>query len=604
MRQPYGAGGRISKKAPDCMNKPPDVTTSNRSLLHRCLAVPIAPPLRDKSAQAHHARSSRLSTELRETRTSRLAPPTTPESLPPSARISFELSIGDRIQTLSTTNARKDTHIGGLLYVPELHPEDPCVQTTAPLIPNNVTRRADLPDFATSFITVAPWVSTACTLSFLAAESRNPPDAAIFYIPDASADTPPPSDHQPWDLGDDDEWKTTNKFPVYAIPGVYGAILMRALNQYSGNLTDVPYGQDLVKTFQDGELIRMYSNIGLEDSGRDFPRLWIFLLAVLALLIGIVVSSSVAMRMIQRRRRLSLERRVAAGEVDLETLGIKRLNVPQSLLGKMPLYTYDEAGHPEAPISPSRETASSPTPEPIKSPVNKKKSFVPTFSNSKWVPQAFITEKDTPSPKPQTQSSDTTNQGRPQFTFSQLTCPICLDDYVSGETTVRELPCQHIFHPECIDNFLLQSSSLCPVCKKSTLPRGYCPEKITDLMVRQERFAQRLRREREAENAESGYNMTTRGSSNRVGERGSGFRRSIADMFRHSRQPSSQGSDGTEPSSRRRENSRSSAQYQEEMRMRAMAMLGDRPMVEEQERALEASRPKWLKILRKFFPTL
>ncbi|KAK2736632.1 hypothetical protein FQN55_001578 [Onygenales sp. PD_40] len=529
------------------------------------------------------------------------------DSVKLDARISFELSIGDRIQTLSTTNARKDARISGLLYVPELDPEDPCVQTTAPLIPTNVTRRADLPDSATAFITVAPWVSTACTLSFLAAESRNPPNAAIFYIPDGSADTPPSSDHQSWNLGDDDEWKSTNKFPVYAIPGVYGAILMRALNRYSGNLTDVPYGQDLVKTFQDDELIRMYSSIGLEDSGRSFPSLWIFLLAVLAILIGIVVSSSVAMRMIQRRRRLSLERRVAAGEVDLETLGIKRLNVPQSILEKMPLYTYDEARHPEAPISPPRETAPSPTPEPTKSPVTKKKSFLPMFSNSKWAPQAFIAKKDTPphSPKSQTPTNDTTNQSRPQFTFSQLTCPICLDDYVSGETTVRELPCQHIFHPECIDNFLLQSSSLCPVCKKSTLPRGYCPEKITDLMVRQERFARRLRREREAENAESGYNMTTQGGmSNRVGERRSGFRRSIAGMFRHSRQPSSQGGDGTEASSQQRENSRSSVQHQEEMRMRAMAMLGDQPMVEEQERALEASRPKWLKILRKLFPTI
>jgi hypothetical protein len=77
--------------------------------------------------------------------------------------------------------------------------------------------------------------------------------------------------------------------------------------------------------------------------------------------------------------------------------------------------------------------------------------------------------------------------------FSQPTCPICLDDFEPGETQVRELPCRHIYHPECIDPFLLRTSSLCPMCKESVLPRGYCPTRITNVMVRRERILRRMR---------------------------------------------------------------------------------------------------------------
>jgi len=44
------------------------------------------------------------------------------------------------------------------------------------------------------------------------------------------------------------------------------------------------------------------------------------------------------------------------------------------------------------------------------------------------------------------------------------TCSICLDE-LSKDNIIRQLNCNHIYHKECIDKYLLEYSYKCPICR-------------------------------------------------------------------------------------------------------------------------------------------
>ncbi|MCJ1386151.1 hypothetical protein MMC17_009277 [Xylographa soralifera] len=52
---------------------------------------------------------------------------------------------------------------------------------------------------------------------------------------------------------------------------------------------------------------------------------------------------------------------------------------------------------------------------------------------------------------------------------SGLTCSVCTDEFIKGQN-VRVLPCNHKFHPECIDPWLLNVSGTCPLCRVDLRP--------------------------------------------------------------------------------------------------------------------------------------
>jgi hypothetical protein len=64
-----------------------------------------------------------------------------------------------------------------------------------------------------------------------------------------------------WGLGDGGRWKAENHYPVYAIPGLSGKIIMDQLNLYSGNITTVPYGHDLADMYSPTSYVRLWANI-------------------------------------------------------------------------------------------------------------------------------------------------------------------------------------------------------------------------------------------------------------------------------------------------------------------------------------------------------
>jgi hypothetical protein len=313
-----------------------------------------------------------------------------------------------------------------------------------------------------------------------------PARAFIFYIPDNSTDQPPPISSPVWDMNDGGAWKNSSPFPVYAVPGLVGSQMMSELSFYSGNLTTVPYGHDLMSIYQvdPRDYVRLYAQIDV-NSQSSIPSLWVFLLIVAGGLLFVLCSISLWMHYIQRRRRSRLRRRIERGQVDLEALGIKRLTVPRSVIEKMPLFVYtckeDENVREAATLSQDR-TSSSPE-------TTAKDSSQASTTNSRMVNLSG----SSPGSVDMKESRKSSIVAHEYVQHAQPTCPICLEDFESGSTTIRELPCGHIFHPVCIDSFLSNNSSLCPMCKKSTLPLGYCPEKITNSMVRRERAIRRLR---------------------------------------------------------------------------------------------------------------
>ena len=373
------------------------------------------------------------------------------------------------ITTLSLNSADPSDAIAGLVYVPDIGAGD-CWNRSIPYVPTNVTRQKNLPPGGYKHIAVAPWLAPECVLEYLAAAQPDATRAFIFFLPNTTAH-PPNEDAAFWDLGDNGDWKKDNHYPVYALPGSSGRTILEASSQYSGMIREVPFGQDLAKIYPPDDYVRLLATVQTKG-GNQLPSLWIFLLVVLAIVLGIIGLTSLVMHMLQRRRRHSLRRRVASGEVDLEALGIKRLTVPQQILNKMPLYTY---GTEQSPVS-TQDLSTAPI-------------CTKSWAGSKR-------------PSPKTGQTPSVVNKRPASyrpsPLQQPTCAICLDDFVpatsnSEGTIVRELPCHHIFHPECVDTFLRDSSSLCPMCKKTVLPQGYCPRVITNAMVRRERIVRRLR---------------------------------------------------------------------------------------------------------------
>ena len=521
--------------------------------------------------------------------------------------ISFSDTISSNIQTLSTNTVSAGSDVEGLLYVPDLNKTDPCFNMSSQYIPSNVTRQANLPSTDYTLIALAPWISIDCTKAYLASASIDGARAFLFYRPqnstanNPSPPNPPPNDDC-WDLQDGGAWKSEYKYPVYAIPPNDGFLGMQQLAQYSGNMTDAPQGHLLTERYDSRNYVRLYCTIDT-GSASTLPSLWFFLLIVLGMLLLIFGLTSLLMHYLQRRRRIELRNLIASGQVDLEALGIKRLKVPQEVLEAMTLYVYVAFNGNEQ----SWDSA------PLPSAYRKLEGRGPVGETpTQHYPQSSLT------PRPANQQASTAGSTQPtlglpsaeslphrQPRHAQPTCAICLEDFVSDESIVRELPCGHIYHAECIDPMLRDYSSLCPVCKGKVLPRGYCPTVVTNGMVRRERLIRRMREhvQVEANRENRGTYRTARNAA--IGSRMANFHHQFRRTSRANRSnpPELQQHTAVElsqisPSATIRttaaagfDNSTQIVALEDRARQRATAILGHERTVDEEDREQEASVP-------------
>lgn len=401
-------------------------------------------------------------------------------------QLAYEQRIDNNLTTLSTGNTGVyDSLIQGLLYVPDVISVPSCDVQQYDSIPRNVTRRKDLPPANFNLIAIAPWFSSDCTQAYLNSALQSPTKAFIFYKPNNSTNKPQDGDSPVWNLGDGGAWRSNHHFPIFALPGREGQKIITQLSLYSGAISQVPHGEEIQRLYNVHwtTYLRIWTKLTV-DKPSSPPATWAFILIVLGALLFVIFIVSVAMHFIQRRNRNSLKRRVQTGEVDLEAMGIKRVTVPASHVTQFPLFTYNaEADLTDLPSSPRSQTAPS---SGMKKTRRKKRRGSSNGASDPLGPTA-------PSVRSiRSKRSNLAGTGETTATNHQPNCHICLAGFEHRKTIIRELPCGHIFHTECIDEFLIQNSSLCPTCKHCMLPRGYSP-KITNGMVRRERALRRLR---------------------------------------------------------------------------------------------------------------
>ena len=351
----------------------------------------------------------------------------------------------------------------GLLYFPtnSRNCSDPSVPHNG--IPENGVTIDRLP---VGFNLIAMIPITACTSEYLMQAKRDQAEAAILYNYTSSSNMPPSSSLT----------NTLNLFnnPIYGVTSDDATPLLQNMVSYSGNMSSVPLGRNLTAIYDPLDYVRLTLTIDTGE-GSSLPGLWLFLLVILAALGLIIASTSISMHISQYRARRDLRRRIAAGEIDLETLGIKRLTVPKEMIDAMPIKIYGATRSKS--MTDSRQMSSSPaSSEPKRNSLNS---------------SVEVTQEARPTP----------GDG-----FEQQSCAICLDDFVVNTTPVRHLPCNHIYHPHCIDPFLSTRSSLCPLCKRSVLPKGFIPPtlQLTNATVARERRLRLLRDRSHARNTDPG----------------------------------------------------------------------------------------------------
>ncbi|EKV09427.1 Zinc finger, RING-type [Penicillium digitatum] len=169
---------------------------------------------------------------------------------------------------------------------------------------------------------------------------------------------------------------------------------------------------------------------------------------ITALFLGIIITGAVRAH---RHPERYGPRRIAGRVRQSRARGIAR-----AMLDTIPVVKFDdrnddvEAAKRDVEMTMASEDA---THEPLSSQADGN-TGVSTPHDSE-IPTSEENERPTPTaPETKTEMPDTGN----------FSCPICTDDFVKGQD-LRVLPCNHQFHMECIDPWLMNVSGTCPLCR-------------------------------------------------------------------------------------------------------------------------------------------
>ncbi|KAJ5963681.1 Zinc finger RING-type [Penicillium vulpinum] len=81
------------------------------------------------------------------------------------------------------------------------------------------------------------------------------------------------------------------------------------------------------------------------------------------------------------------------------------------------------------------------------------------------VPTPRESEMPMPTPDDHERPTPTAPEAKTEMPDAgNFSCPICTDDFIKGQD-LRVLPCNHQFHMECIDPWLMNVSGTCPLCR-------------------------------------------------------------------------------------------------------------------------------------------
>ena len=171
--------------------------------------------------------------------------------------MTFRIDITSDIYTLCHGPAHRGDDISGLAYVPTLPPTDPCFHG---YVPDNATQVNDLPNLRFDLIGYAPWVNGNCSLQYLASAAADHANtkAMIFYtvVNGNKSAVMPDEDDPMWDIG-----FGGYEFPIYAINGAQGEVLMSKIATYSRNMTDVWESPALAQTYDVDDYARVYIKV-------------------------------------------------------------------------------------------------------------------------------------------------------------------------------------------------------------------------------------------------------------------------------------------------------------------------------------------------------